>query len=263
MAPQQNKRRTAYLMEAVGIAGFVIIGGLAAIFSEHPNMPLMESPLKDYPTLRRVPMGLLLGVYIFIISKLFSKRSGTHINPAVTLTFYRLGTMNVGNVGWYLASQFLGAITGAFLLKFSLDKWFSHPNIHYGITKPLEPHTNTEAFIAEWIISFITMWVILVGSSSKKLEKKLPVFIGVLIALFIIVEMPFSGMSMNPARSLAGAAAANQWHQLWIYFVAPIFAMLVAGELYLVWKRKKISADVLTSNSEKEDLQKLKEHPMV
>jgi aquaporin Z len=52
--------------------------------------------------------------------------------------------------------------------------------------------------------------------------------------------MPFSGMSLNPARSFAGAFAANKWEHLWIYFVAPTFAMLAAGEVYVSWKKNKI-----------------------
>jgi aquaporin Z len=77
------------------------------------------------------------------------------------------------------------------------------------------------------------MFVVLIIISSKRLEKYAAVVTGVLIALYLIFELPFSGMSLNPARSFAAALAANKWEHLWIYFVAPPLAMLVAAEIYV------------------------------
>jgi aquaporin Z len=54
---------------------------------------------------------------------------------------------------------------------------------------------------------------------------------GVLVATFIAIEAPFSGMSMNPARSFASAALSGMWHDLWIYFTAPVLGMLLAAWL--------------------------------
>ena len=47
------------------------------------------------------------------------------------------------------------------------------------------------------------------------------------------VEAPLSGMSMNPARSLASALPAGAWAVLWIYVVAPPLGMLLAAEAYV------------------------------
>jgi aquaporin Z len=65
------------------------------------------------------------------------------------------------------------------------------------------------------------------------LEKLAAPVSGVLIARYLIFELPFSGMSLNPARSFGAALAANKWEHLWIYFVAPPLAMLLAAEIYL------------------------------
>jgi aquaporin Z len=59
------------------------------------------------------------------------------------------------------------------------------------------------AFIAEFIISFVLMFVVLIFISSKRLEKYATIVTGVLIALYLVIELPFSGMSLNPARSFA------------------------------------------------------------
>jgi aquaporin Z len=56
---------------------------------------------------------------------------------------------------------------------------------------------------------------------------------GVLIAIYITVEAPFSGMSMNPARTFASALPAQLWTALWVYFTAPSLGMLLAAAVYL------------------------------
>ncbi len=59
---------------------------------------------------------------------------------------------------------------------------------------------------------------------------------GFLVAVYITVEDPLSGMSMNPARSFAPAVVGLAWGGLWVYFVAPQFGMLLAAQLY-VWRK--------------------------
>src|SRR2546428_13724378 len=56
---------------------------------------------------------------------------------------------------------------------------------------------------------------------------------GALVATWIVLEAPLSGMSMNPARSLASALPANLWTAFWIYLVAPPLGMLLAAELHV------------------------------
>ncbi len=235
-----TKHWKAYLMEAAGLGGFVIGAGLLTIFLEHPDLPVMHSSLKDYPLLRRAPMGIIMGAYIWGITLLFGKKSGAHINPAATLTFLRIGKINFRHAVFYIISQFAGAVIAAHLLKYFIGYLFSHPLIDYGVAKPMPPHGNMAAFIAEFIISFILMLVVLIAASSKKFEKYIAALSGALIALYLIIEMPFSGMSLNPARSFAAALAANEWDHLWIYFIAPPAAMLIAAEIFVQWKNKKL-----------------------
>lgn len=94
------------------------------------------------------------------------------------------------------------------------------------------PHTPFGAFVAEFVSSFVLLFVVLFVISSNRLEKLAAPASGVLIALCLIFELPFSGMSLNPARSCAGALAADRWEHLWIYFVAPPVAMLLAAEIF-------------------------------
>jgi aquaporin Z len=88
------------------------------------------------------------------------------------------------------------------------------------------------AFAAEFGISFILMSVVLRVSNTSPLARYTPVFAGALVALYIMLEAPISGMSMNPARTLGSALAAQLWTALWIYFTAPPLGMLAAAEVY-------------------------------
>ena len=89
------------------------------------------------------------------------------------------------------------------------------------------------AFLAEFVIFFILMSVVLVATNTQNFARWPGLFAGVLIATYITVEAPFSGMSMNPARTFASAFPAHLWTALWIYFTAPLARMLLAAKLYL------------------------------
>ena len=77
------------------------------------------------------------------------------------------------------------------------------------------------------------MSVVLNASNSARWASLTGVFAGILVALYISLEAPLSGMSMNPARTFASAFSGRIWNALWIYFTAPTLGMLLAAELYL------------------------------
>jgi aquaporin Z len=99
------------------------------------------------------------------------------------------------------------------------------------VTRP-GPGGALAAFAAEGLISFLLMSVILRISSHKRLGRYTGVVAGTLVATYILLEAPLSGMSMNPARTLGSAVSAWFWQDLWVYFTAPPLGMLLAGELY-------------------------------
>ena len=107
-------------MEAVGLGGFVFFAGLLAIFLEHPRMPVMQSWLQHYGMLRRVPLGIIMGGYVLLVTVLAGKRSGAHLNPAATWTFYRLGKISFRDAVAYTIAQFIGACSAALFLKATL-----------------------------------------------------------------------------------------------------------------------------------------------
>ncbi len=169
---------------------------------------------------------------VALIFSPFGKRSGAHFNPAVTLTYLRLGKICPWDAAFYILFQFIGGIVGRLDRLRSFRKSpGAHSTVNYAVTVP-GPKGPTPAFVAELTITFILMTVILTVSNTKRLGRWTGLFAGALVAIYISIESPISGMSMNPARTFGSAFGAHQLTSLWIYFTAPPLGMLLAAEVY-------------------------------
>ncbi len=226
-----------YLMEAAGLGLFMISASVCATILEYPASPIREA-LPD-PFLRRVLMGIAMGLTaIGIIYSPWGKQSGAHLNPSVTLTFFRLGKVAPWDTVFYVVAQFAGGLTGVLLVSALIGQYLADPSINYVATIPGSQGFGV-AFLAEVVISFGLMLVVLVSSNGQRLASLTGLFAGALVATYIIVEAPLSGMSINPARTFASALPAWLWTGLWIYFTAPPLGMLLAAETYLWGKGKR------------------------
>jgi aquaporin Z len=220
-----------YLIEGTCLGLFMISAFACGTIFEHPASPAHQALTN--PLLRRFLMGLAMGgTAIGIIYSPWGKRSGAHINPSTTLTFFRLGKVAKWDAAFYAISQFLGGVVGALLASRILSAWAAHPSVNFVITAPGQYGAGV-AFGAEIVIAFVLMTVILHVSNHPTLNRLTGLCAGALIAAYITIEAPISGMSMNPARTFASALPAHHWADLWIYFTAPLIGMLSAAELYV------------------------------
>ncbi len=94
------------------------------------------------------------------------------------------------------------------------------------------PDGAAVAFLAELVITFILMLVILSVSNRPNIARYTGLCAGALLATYILVESPFSGTSMNPARTLASGVPAGIFTAMWVYFTAPPLGMLLAAQAY-------------------------------
>ena len=219
-----------YLMEALELGVFMISACGFSVLLFHPASPVSQNIHDEL--LKRVLMGVAMGATaIAIIFSPIGKRSGAHFNPSVTLTYFRLGKIFPWDAAYYIAFQFIGAIAGVLVASFVLGNLIAHRAVNYSATQP-GPGGTARAFLAELIISFILMSVVLTVSNTKRLSRWTGLFAGALVATYISFESPISGMSMNPARTFGSAAVGNIWSALWIYFTAPPLGMLLAAEIY-------------------------------
>ena len=224
-----------YLMEAAGLGLFMVAAGLFATLLWYPASPLAQA-LPD-GMMRRALMGLIMGLTaIAIIYSPWGQQSGAHINPAVTLTFWRLGKVATWDAVFYALAQFAGGALGVLAVLALLGAIFADPPVSYVATRPGAAGVAV-ALLAEAVISFGLMTMILFTTNTPRLMRLTGVFAGCLVALYITFEAPLSGTSMNPARTLASALPGKLWHALWIYFVGPAAGMLLAVEFYRLVRR--------------------------
>ena len=221
-----------YTMEAAELGLFMLSACLFVALFEYSGSPTRQ--MIDNPLSRRMFIGVAMGLTaIAIIYSPFGQRSGAHFNPAVTLTYFRLGKIAAWDAVFYIVAQFIGALLGVWLSLALLGPLIvGDPSVDFVVTVP-GPRGASWAFVAEIIMSFIMMTVILQISNRPELNRYTALFAGLLVASFIAIEAPISGMSMNPARSFGSALPADIWTALWIYFLAPPMGMLVAAEVHL------------------------------
>jgi aquaporin Z len=221
-----------YAMEAAGLALFMMSAAVFAIVIEHPDSPLRAAVDDALP--RRLLMGVAMGLTAMaLIYSPLGARSGAHLNPVTTLTFLRLGRMHPVDAAAYIAAQFAGGLAGIWNAAVLLRPWINAPSIRYVATVPGEMWGIAAAFVAEAVITFVLMTVILHVSNHARWSRLTGVCAGLLVAAYITFEAPISGMSMNPARSLGPALLSGAVGPLWIYFAAPAIGMLSAAELFV------------------------------
>jgi len=220
-----------YLIEAAGLGLFMVSACLFATLLEHPSSPVRQTLMNAM--LRRIPMGLAMGLTaVAIVYSRWGQRSGAHLNPAVTLTFWRLGKVKAWDALLYVAAQFVGAIVGVGLAVAVLGPRLADPAVSYAATVP-GTGGAVVAFGAELLMTFVLMTVILTVTNRPGLNRFTGLFAGMLVASYIVFEAPVSGMSLNPARTLGSAVHAHVWTALWVYFTAPLLGMLAAAQLYV------------------------------
>lgn len=220
-----------YFMEAAGLGVFMLSACLFGTLLFHPSSPVvMAIPDSAW---RRVLMGAAMGLTnIGLVYSPWGLRSGGHFNPAFTLTFLRLGKVHSRDAGGYVVAQFIGAVAGVMLGAAILGSRIADASVNYVVTVP-GPSGVAAAFGAEVLISGLLMLVVLLVSNAPRLAPYTGVLAGILVALYISVESPISGMSMNPARTFGSAYTGGIWTAFWIYLAAPLLGMMLASEWYL------------------------------
>jgi aquaporin Z len=184
-----------------------------------------------HEVLRRLVMGAVMGLTaVALIYSPFGSRSGAHMNPAVTLAFLRLGKIRRRDAVGYVCGQFCGGWVGIVVATFVLGWRPADPSVNFIATIPGRSGVAA-AFASEMAMAFALMTVVLWMASRPALARFTGLAAGVLVATFIAVEAPLSGMSMNPARTLGSNVLAGAYGSLWIYFTAPVLGMQLAAAL--------------------------------
>jgi aquaporin Z len=220
-----------YVIEMGGLALFMTSAAAFATLLQHPASPWRLETMPAF--VARMPMGIAMGLTaIAIIYSPLGQRSGAHMNPVVTLTFLRLGKIAPADAAAYVIAQFAGGLAGIAAATPLLARLPADPSVNYVATLP-GPDGAAVAFAAEAVISFGMMSTVLVLANHPAFARLTGLAAGALVCLYITVEAPLSGTSMNPARSLGPALVSGSFHALWVYFTAPLLGMLAAAEVFV------------------------------
>ena len=220
-----------YLIEAALLGTFMVSALAVTALLQYPGSSFRQ--MLPSAAVRRTLTGVAMGLTAAaLIYSPWGRRSGAHINPSITLTYLRLHKITPRDAACYVAAQFVGAIAGLTAAAVLLGGIAGSPEVNYVATVP-GPAGTSAAFAAELAISFGMMAMILIVSNTPRWSRLTGVLAACLVALYISVESPISGMSMNPARSFAPAAAAGFLQVWWVYIVAPLAGMLGAAEIYV------------------------------
>jgi aquaporin Z len=130
-----------------------------------------------------------------------------------------------------VAAHFIGGIAGVALAAGVWGAALAHPDVRYVVTQP-GPAGAGPAFLAEALLTFVLFSTVVRVANSPRWSRWAGLCAALLLVLYITVEAPISGMSLNPARTLGSAAAAMDARALWVYFIAPPLGMLLAAELF-------------------------------
>jgi aquaporin Z len=233
-----------YLIEALFLALFVLSAGVVAMLREDP---LLRDALPS-PQARAALAGLAMGlVAVAMIYSPWGRRSGTHLNPAMTLAFWRLRKVGHWDLLFYAVAQFAGGVLGIAAVRAWLAPAFAAAG-----TIPL-PHGDLAglalAFALELVLSAAAMLVILLTINHAALYRWTGVVVGVIVALVATWQPPLSAFGVNPARTVVVSLADGRWDAAALGLLAPVLGMLLAVDAYrLLTGREQIACAKLAHN---------------
>jgi aquaporin Z len=227
-----------YIAELIGTATLVLVGcGAVVIGGFGPSFPLGI-----------LPVALAFGLSITAMAYAVGPISGGHFNPAVTAAAWAAGRFPTSDVPGYIISQVLGAFVGAGILALILSgKAGGYDIAVKGLGQNgwgpgyLGNFSMQSAIIVEFVATFLFAVVILGVTGKVGSPGVAGIVIGLTLALLHLPFINVTGLSVNPARSLAPAvyAGGNAMSQVWLFLIVPIAGGLVAGFLF----RSKVLED--------------------
>lgn len=218
-------------MEAAELAALMLCICLSGALLYSSDSPLRHLPLSL--AVKSLLMGFIVALVTFlIIHSPFGRRSGAHLNPAITLAYLWLGRIHRWDAASYIVAQFAGGLAGVFLARQILGHHLSAAPVRYVVTLPGH-YGRTTAFVAEFLLSAALMGIVLFTTNHRNLARLSPVFVALITVLYFALCSSISGFSVNPARTFSSAFFAWVWSGIWIYFVAPCLGMLAAAAIYV------------------------------
>ncbi|XP_057521407.1 probable aquaporin TIP-type [Amaranthus tricolor] len=213
----------AYLAEFIATLLFVFAGvGSAIAFGK-----LTEGGALDPAGLVAVAVAHAFALFVGV--SIAANVSGGHLNPAVTFGLAVGGHITLLTGLFYWVAQVLGSVVACLLLQF-VSNGMSVPA--HGVSSGM---SAIEGIVMEIVITFALVYTVYATAADPKKGQIgiiAPIAIGFIVGANILAAGPFSGGSMNPARSFGPAIVSGDLSQSWIYWVGPLIGGGLAGLIY-------------------------------
>ncbi|MBQ8687192.1 MAG: MIP family channel protein [Ruminococcus sp.] len=220
-----------YIAEFIGTAVLVIFGCGSAVAA---NAMLDAQGVVVALSFSTLAISVAFGLVIVAMAYSVGNISGCHINPAVSLGMLIAGKMSVTDFIGYVISQFLGGIVGAAALVGILGGTeYGLGTNGYGDASVMGA-TMTQAIAIEVILTFVFVFAILGVTSKAQNSAVAGIVIGLTLTLVHILGVPFTGTSVNPARSFGPALfmGSEALSQVWVFIVAPLIGAAIAAVVF-------------------------------
>jgi len=187
--------------------------------------------LSEVDSPRLTIIALAHGFAILLLVFATAHVSGGHINPVVTLAMIVTGNIRVKKGIVYIICQFVGGILGALFLRASFTKDIAGTMGAHNLGNGVTP---IGGIIIEFVLTFVLVYTIFSMAVNPNAPPGLaPIAIGLAVLVDHLVGVPFTGASMNPARTLAAAVVSqSNFNHLYVYFIGPPLGALAAGFAY-------------------------------
>ncbi|XP_008294131.1 aquaporin-4-like [Stegastes partitus] len=178
-----------------------------------------------------VLISLCFGLSITTMVQCFGHISGAHINPAVTLAMVVTRKLSLAKAVFYLLAQCVGAIVGAAIL-YGITPASVRSGL--GITGVNPSISVGNALVVELFITFQLVFTVFATCDHKRKDLKgsSALAIGLSVCIGHLFAIPYTGASMNPARSFGPAMVTWSWENHWVYWVGPPLGGVLAAALY-------------------------------
>lgn len=227
-----------YIAEFIGTAVLVIFGCGSAVAAN----ALLDAQAVIVPlSFSTLAIAVAFGLVIIAMAYSVGNVSGCHINPAVSLGMLITGKMSVTDFIGYVISQILGGIAGAAILTAILGgTGYGLGTNGYGEASAMGA-SLTQALLVEVVLTFVFVFAILGVTSKEKYSSVAGVVIGLTLTLVHILGIPFTGTSVNPARSLGPALlmGGDSLSQVWVFIVAPLVGAAIAAVVFMLIQPEK------------------------
>lgn len=178
-------------------------------------------------------IAFAFGLSIVAMAYSIGNVSGCHVNPAVSFAMLLTGKLGGKDFVGYVIAQVLGGLAGAGLLAifFGTNKGLGTNG--YGEASALGT-TAPVAFLVETVLTFVFVLLILGVTSKAEFSNVAGLIIGLTLAFVHILGIPFTGTSVNPARSLGPAILDGglALQQVWLFILAPLVGAAIAAGVY-------------------------------